>query len=173
MQHRKLNNLHRVFILQQAAAFEKSATAIQRKLSDPDAMHLYGFKPVHVSVQRVDYILRHLKPEDILMQREIYLKDYSNIPLAFKKIRILELVKMYEEIADVKMKGVLGMRLNILKQIREEIGEDVEKLIDAIRSVKPNSIINIIGDIGSEENLDKNLSAIFSRRGKSNRFSEN
>jgi len=106
----------RAFIIRRLAEYATYAT-IYEEISSPNAKKLYGFTPFKQSYDSLYKRAKRIPPEEINEEREKWLKELRDIPLAQKKVRILALCKIYQD-------GDKAVRLKALKQIKEEVGED-------------------------------------------------
>jgi len=161
MAAKKLNDDHKVYICQRYASYQADATEIAEDLASLKIAEEHEFEAVDISHVRVHQIIK-AESEKIADLRSSYLADFSELPLAFKKMRLMELVKMYNSIA----KGALTKKLignvevvcsdlettkqmqSILRDMKAEMGEDVEKLADAMRNRNGDTyhITQIIGE---------------------------
>lgn len=151
----KLEKAHERFILNRIARFIEKPSHIQELLADQDTGDRYGFEPVEITAAGVGAAIKRIKERqsvELSEARAEFMIDYSDCPLAHKKIRILELEQMYHKIASEKCKKtgeVFGYRTvqqeqrAILKQIAEELDEDVETLAAAIRANKDQSPVKM------------------------------
>jgi len=118
------------------AAFNNSSTTIRDMLRDDDTATRFGFSPVIVSQQAVSKKMSKFTPDEINEERKRFLEDFTDTPLAFKKVRVKELCDIYKKLVNDPIaygKGVVKARLQVLRDIKAEIGEDIEKLADALR----------------------------------------
>lgn len=144
MATRKLTGDHRRFILQQVAAFERSPSLITRRLASAKWGEDFNFTPVQMSTSRVHAVMQRLDPELIKAARLDYLDNFDRIPLAFKKERILYLVDLLKKTKKLKTNDMFGNKIDasdvtkidrqmaLIRQIKDEVGEDADKLADAI-----------------------------------------
>ena len=141
---KRLNAKHNLYILQQVANFRESRKEITAELADPEVAAQYGFEPIVITHQRVSQIILKLDPDKLREKRHEYLTDFSTVPLAHKKMRVMELISQYDklELKDPKegtntvqnnLAEIVRLRLAVLKQIKDEIGEDLDKLMEALR----------------------------------------
>lgn len=149
MAKRKIQDIHKLFIIKQVAAFITSSTTIAEQLADADMADRFGFDPVKVSQQRVAILINKIDPESLKSERESYLSDFESNPLAHKRVRCDELTKIYHDLNNQSIMDTekrTSLQLRVLNQIKEEIGEDVSKLADAIAGSGGNNIVNIVND---------------------------
>ena len=139
----KLRPEHRQFIVQQRAMFVLSNTVIAERLENEEYAEEFGFKPVKIHNSRISQILNHdTDPKEIQAKRQSWLADFDDTPLAHKKNRVQELVKLYEDTAEAdfstdKSTGEYHckvIQMGLLRQIKDEIGEDIDKLADALKA---------------------------------------
>lgn len=139
----KLTQEHRQFIIQQRAMFVMSNTVIAERLEDKGYADKFGFTAVKIHNSRISQILnKETEPRDIQVIRQKWLSDFDDTPFAHKKNRVQELVKLYEdaESADFSTSKSTGeyqrkmVQMGLLRQIKDEIGDDIDKLTDALKS---------------------------------------
>lgn len=175
----KLNDRHRQFILHCLASFDTSPSSITRRLNDREEADRFCFKPVKVSVQAVHQAARRMSTDEIAVARARFLVQYDDAPFAHKKMRVLELTRLYEGVdkltKTLKMGDVMTevdissltktrMKCEILNQIRVEMGEDMDKIADAIRSIKSENVLQVIfNSDAARERVEGALGAIFRR----------
>lgn len=112
-----LEGKYRLFIINRLAQW-KNVKSIFNELSDPNARELYGFAPYKGSYNNLYNRQRRIPKEEIFAEREKWLSDLRDIPLAQKKVRILALCKIYNDSTNATVQA------RILDQIRVEVGED-------------------------------------------------
>ena len=117
IKNKATEGLYRAFIIQELAKWT-SYKVIHNKLSDPEAFEKYGFPPYEGSFNALNKRCRRVPKDIIQKERDIWLAELREIPLAQKKIRILALIEIYNDADDEKIK------LSALKQIKEEVGEE-------------------------------------------------
>lgn len=164
----KLTQQHRQFIVQQRARFVMSNTVIADQLEDKAFAEEHGFPPVKIHNSRISQILnQETDPKEIQAIRQSWLADFDDTPFAHKKNRVLELIKLYDEAEDddystIGKGGAVvnsgehvrkTIKTNILKQIKDEIGEDIDKLAEALKTP-----LNVIVDLRIQ-NIEKGLLA--------------
>lgn len=88
------------------------------ELTDKDAFEKYGFEPAVLSVNYFYTYVKNIPPIDIETARVEWHANILEIPLANKKIRILELVKLF------KRASSLTRKQSILRDLKAEAGED-------------------------------------------------
>lgn len=164
----KVMEAHRRFILQQVASFVTCRAEIARRLADPGYAERYGFRPVNVTPQLVTKKIAKFTDKQILEERQRYLVDFTDIPLAHKKERVKELVAIYKELGEIKAKNVLMARAKILETIKAEIGEDIEKLADAIKESGDSNSLHI--HYGDAEFQRKSSASILGNIAERRRF---
>ena len=157
----KLNQAHKRFILKQVAAFNCSPEAIRTLLTDKKQGGEFGFEPVKISNQRLSVIINKLPEDELDAERALYLADFSDTPFAFKKNRVVELMKLYYSLNPTKVdssskekipvneKHVLA-QAKILSDIKSEMGEDADRLA---RSQAGNVTVNVT--IAEREQLEQ------------------
>lgn len=178
MAQQKLMKSHRRFILLQVAGFVDSPGKIKDLLRDDDYAARFGFNPVCVSNQAVCQAIKKLVPADVMAERVRFLDDFSDTPLAHRKKRVEALVKIFIAIEldkTLKVKEQYLLQMKALRDIRAEIGEDFDKLVDAIRGSGDTHIVTIYEGLPADEQEQKlrNLSQIAHRLGDRFRFSGN
>ena len=139
---RKLLTPHRTFIASQVAEFTDSPAKIKAMLNDPAKGEEYGFEPVDINEMYLGRLINHNEEiKDLVVTFQVkYLIDFSRIPLAHKKQRVLELVKLYDKIDKMQTKDGnplsesvrFDKKRMILAQIAGETDETVGRLADAI-----------------------------------------
>jgi len=152
----KLTQEHRQFIIQQRAMFVMSNTVIAKRLEDKAYADKFGFKPIKIHDSRISQILnKETDPKEIQVIRQKWLSDFNDTPLAHKKNRVQELVQLYEdaESADFSTAKSTGeyqrkiIQMGLLRQIKDEIGDDIDKLTEALKApvhvIYENRIENI------------------------------
>ena len=164
----KLTQQHRQFIVQQRARFVMSNTVIAERLEDKEFADEHGFIPVKIHNSRISQILnQETDPKEIQTIRQTWLADFDDTPLAHKKSRVQELSKLYGEADtdDYSTYGKGGMitntgdqarkivKTNIMRQIKDEIGEDIDKLAEALKTP-----LHVIVDLRIQ-NIEKGLLA--------------
>ena len=139
-----LNDQHKDFLITQVATFAETRNRrLAVRLASSRFGEQYNFRPVKITFQGVHQFLS--KPETkarIAEVRRQWSADVYAIELGNKAARINELVKLYHSIDDMKrLDGrelsplrKLELKQQILRHIKEEVGEDVEKLADALRT---------------------------------------
>jgi len=99
------------------------------------------FKKMHrkkLTVQAVSYhAIRNADKID-KVRVDFYKQRVFTFPIAHKGYRIQELQKLYNQT------GAARTRVNILKAARAELGEDIEKLAEAIGKSGGDQIVNIV-----------------------------
>ena len=163
MAARKIFDAHQLFILQQVAAFIDGPTTIRDRLEDVEFADRFGFSAVKITKQRAAQIINRLDPDEIKAERERYLADFDDLPLAHEKVRCEELVKIYRELdnppkgsiyALMNVDKLVALKLRTLAQLKDEIGEDVDKLAKALAASGGSSATLHI-DLGSLPDDDK------------------
>ena len=177
----KLTEAHHRFILNQLASFVFKQQTILDRLKDPDIAEQFGFEPVEITQPRLSQIInKEVDKSELDALRQKWLNDFDDVPLAHKKARVLELVKLYEETdtddyssysaKNAEIQTNSGdrdrkmIKAQILKQIKDEIGEDIDKLANALG--QQTNTFNLgfffLNGSNSEANrlIDANLAAI-------------
>lgn len=160
------------------AGFVDSPGKIKDLLRDDEYAARYGFNPVCVSHQAVGKAIKKLKTADVMAERVRFLDDFSDTPLAHRKKRVQELIKIFLDIEldkNLKPREQYLLQMKALRDIRAEIGEDFDKLVDAIRGSGDTHIVNIYEGLPADEQEQKlrNLSQIAHRLGDRFRVSGN
>ena len=114
---------YRAFIVSELAKYVKSPT-IWRKMTSHTTMVDYGFPPYKGTKNALYKRVKRIPVEIVYQAQEAYLAELRDIPLTQKKIRIFNLIKILKGTTDEKVK------CQVLKQIKEEVGE--EKYLEAI-----------------------------------------
>lgn len=138
---RYMNANHKAFVLL-AYARGFAATEISRMLSDPETALRFDFMPRSVHFTTIYQMAKKFDPEELKMVRLRYLADLTDIRLASKKERVHELSKIVLSISPFI---TAADRINALKAIKAEIGEDVDKITEALKqsgTVVYNSVVN-------------------------------
>lgn len=166
----KINGKHHRFIKQQIASFQINQTEITKMLSDPKIAADNEFNPITVTRQAVQIAISQYDKAELGQMRAVYLTDYGDIPLAFRKERIKELVRMYNKLAN--QRKTITLRAGLLRQIKDEVGEDIDKLAEALRGLtvqhNQHNIFYFDGESDRKRQADSNLAAIFGRNGSGN-----
>ena len=145
----KIEPPHQKFIIDQCAHYCRSSKKIAKMLGDPEVAAENGFEPITISQPAVWIHIKNVSNVEIEKARADYLADWSDLPLAHKKPRVIELVKMFEALdnADYNAKKPLTdlgkdrEKRKILNQIKEEIGEDLNKLAEAMGSASAAALV--------------------------------
>ena len=148
----KLTERHKLVLLQRVAEFNLSQIRLSEMLADKESAEKYGYDPVVVTAQRVGQVIRAFPPELVAKERQKFLDDFGSLPLAHKKMRVIELSKLYSKTE------ITSEKQSILRDIKAEIGEDIEKLANAMRTRNGDNyynITNIIGEARSAEPDDR------------------
>lgn len=136
---------HIDYLASQFAIFDSNVSNLTENLKNSDIAEEYGFDVIDITREA---IRRHTKQESfidlVFAHQTKYLADFSNIKLAHKKERAKELIKLYESIDE--MKKIDGKhlaesvrfdkKLMVLRDIRAEMGDDIERLAKAIEKEK-------------------------------------
>ena len=160
---------HHIFLVQCVARFITSPTELSKYLASKKWGKTCEFKPIQVLPRDVIHYCRLIPNAEIAEVRNKYLTDFSETPLAFKVERLKELTKLYRQVdgltrlvrrrvasgeehgsmafedseLDLGQVQKLEKKLVILRQIKDEMGEDAEKLASAIREARV-PILNIV-----------------------------
>lgn len=148
----KITPRHKRFILMQVAAFESRQRHLAAMLADEKVAGEYGFKPITVSHQRVRGIIAKIDPAELERTRAELYRDFSGIPLAHKRNRLMELQHMYDDLVELSQAAAStedriafhSRMQTILKHVRDEIGEDIDKLADALRAGGVHNHFNFV-----------------------------
>lgn len=157
-----IDESHKRYISSCAAAFIVRPTEIAKRLGMQKYGDEFGFEPVKIGNERIRQLLLEIPKRTLDSLRRSYLADFSKTPLAHKKFRIEELTRLYKQVdsltqlrigrsktedgytvSSVSQSVKLDKKLAILKQIRDEVGEDVDKLADALRDSKATVNVNL------------------------------
>jgi len=111
---------------------------------------------IEITEQAVDHYKKKY-PEKVTAAREEYGRDLLRFPIANKVWRLEKLQKIFNEATDYKT------ILKALAQARIEIGEDVEKLSEAIRNSGGRTFNFDLGKLpeGDRENIRDQFGAFF------------
>jgi len=151
---RKLGSAHKRFILMMLGRFVHP-TEMSRLLKDEDVAEEYGFKPVGLDRATIWKCTRKFTDEEIAASRACYLESLEDIPVASKKYRLDQLQQIIDD-----EKATLKVKISALAQVYKEIGEDVDKMADALRRGGGQHYV-FVG--GSDDKQDRQLAAIFGR----------
>ena len=142
----KLNARHKVVLAQQVAAYNDSPTLLAAWFQDEDNAILHKFDAVKMCQQRYFQLVKALDPKEIAELREQYLAEFNDCPLAHKKVRVMELSKMYDSIDRRGLKKTVTVKgggteevecslieetqamQSILRDIKSEVGEDINRM---------------------------------------------
>ncbi len=169
----KVSKAHKLFMLQEIAEFNDSPKAIRDLLADPEVAERHQFRPLtDISYSRIYKIVTGFDKQLVAKKRAEYLVNFNDVPLAFKKCRLKELQKLYDDLSKNAMsygKGVLRKKIDILSLMARETNEDFDKLIDAINLANNHSgdvVTNvIINNFTAEQQktINRNLESAFGR----------
>jgi len=120
----KINDYHKEVLCNQVAEFNTSPTQLAEWFQDKENAERYGFEPVSVSIPRIFQLIKKIDPNLIHEKRQAYLANFDDIPLSYKKMRVVELAKLY-----AAAKGMTAKQ-SILRDIHNEMGENIEKMRD-------------------------------------------
>lgn len=137
----KLNELHKEFLVNMAAAFVTNSSELARQLNSNTVAAEYDFPPVKVSSITVSRFLRSVDKIELGRRQADFLQDLTRSPFAHKRNRIDELEKLYhqvDEMCDEKGKPLsdaykLSRRIELLREVRTEVAEDMDKLCKAVQ----------------------------------------
>ncbi len=141
----KLDQNHINFLAGQFAKFENNISKLTEQLKKPEIAEEYNFDVIEVTRQAVSW---HIKREDfidkIMLYQTEYLSDFKDMALAHKKERAKELIKLYNSIDKItKTDGKLlaettrlDKKLMVLRDIRAEMGDDIERIAQALEKDK-------------------------------------
>jgi len=124
------------FVINQLAKWT-AQSRIYQMLTSPDAEELYGIETWEGSINSFWKRVKKIEPYEIEMARTEYLADFTDIPLAHKKERVLELIKLLHSIPEYitvltkhkkeveifNQRGI-GEKRKLLAEIRAEMGEE-------------------------------------------------
>ena len=153
---------HKEFMVMMLARFEKPAI-IARMLNDPAIADEYGFDLVLLNPSTVWKHCKKFKPELIEAVRAEWLSSIVDIPIAHKKWRLEQLLRIYYTTFDPKD------RIAALKQAANEIGENFDKLADALKQSGDNHYHLHVNDDDRKQHKS-NLESIFATIDKRRRF---
>ncbi len=142
---------HKTFLLTQVSRCLTSATVLKRMLEDTDVAAEYGFEPLSVSREAIWQQVAKLDPELVKDLREKYLSDFDSVYIAQKKNRVVELSRMYMKLPELAVKA----KLDILRAVKDEIGEDMDKLAKALGQSQFNLQFLVVN--GSDPKLSSAL----------------
>lgn len=141
MAFKKLLARHKEVLYEQVAAFNNSPTTLSPWFADQENADRYGFEPIKIGVSRICQVIQRLDIEKIEEKRAEFLAHFNDTPLSFKKIRVMELSKLYDGAKSISAKQ------SILRDIHNEMGENLEKMRD---------ITNILV-LNTQERFDERL----------------
>ena len=145
MAAQRVNEKHKAFLLNQVARFEGSAAELARRLNDPVLGKLHGFEPIRVAKTTVQRHVAKITKAELSKERTKFLMTFENTPLAHTKMRVLELAEMIEELDELmktlkadgapvrELLAVYAQKQGLLRDLRAEGGEDIDKMAKAIR----------------------------------------
>ncbi len=185
---KKLKEPHLTFLRHQLSRLQIKPTELAERLNNPVYAEEHGFDLVKISYQAVQRYIKSIPKMEMAQLQAVYLTDFSDTPLANKKIRIIELIKIYLDIENGKMTRTIkakdgtdkeidltpaakaAFKMSVLKQIHDEAGEDVDKMAEALRGISVSHQYNIFNLDGSgngadRQKLDRNLETIFGPTG--------
>lgn len=149
---------HKEFLLNQVARCLVSATILKRLLENSATADEYGFQPISVSREAVYQQIEKLPADEITKRRKKFFDDFDDCPLAHKKNRVEALSRQYYNSEDNREKR------EILRQIKDEIGEDLDKIAKALGQQTNNFNLGFYVFNGSSDAsnriIDANLEAI-------------
>ena len=180
--NKKLTAEHRTFLRHQLSRLEIKPTELAPRLNDPVYAEEHGFPLLKVCYQTVQAYIKTIPKMEMAQMQAVYLTDFSDTPLAFKKIRIIELVKIYlsietmtretpkGKIVKLTAKAQAAFKMDVLKQLKDEVGEDVDKMAEALRGISVSHQHNIFnldgnGNGANRQHLNRNLANIFGSTG--------
>ena len=151
---------HHRFLIECVARFITNPGELCTRLKSKKWGYKCGYDPIEIKPYELRKYLSHVDSKEVAIVRNNYLTDFSETPLAFKVERLKELTKLYKQ-ADGLTKLIrrpikqtdstikyeeqelklgesdrMDKKLAILRQIHDEMGEDAEKLADAIRNAR-------------------------------------
>ena len=148
---RKIQDSHIAFMMRMLGTMSRRPFQIHEMLMSAEAGAEHGFEPIDdITQARVTEVLRELRQNraaEIVELQTTYMADFSVLPLAYKKHRVEQLADMYASV-DTMTKGFKGRKENaipltdekkvfikrqLLRDIKDEIGEDIEKMAAALR----------------------------------------
>ena len=122
MYKRKTTDRHLEVLRQQVAAYNDSPTGLVDWFQAQENADRFGFEPIKLCKQRIHQLIHEIEPEELVKLRKEFLGEFDDCPLSHKKMRVMELAKMYR-----KANNPIAQQ-SILRDIRGEMGEDLEKL---------------------------------------------
>lgn len=180
--NKKLLPEHRLFLKHQLSRLEISPLDLRDRLNDPKFAEEHEFPLIKVCYQTVQRFIKSIPKMEMAQMQAVYLTDFSDTPLAWKKIRIQELIKIYLSIENMTRetpkgklvnlteRGKATFKMNVLKQLKDEVGEDVETMAEAMRGISVSHQHNIFnldgtGNGTERQQLNRNLASIFGPTG--------
>lgn len=165
---------HQEFLISQVATFaEARQRRLAAQLASAKFAEEYGFSPIRISHQAIGQFLRKPEIRDrVNAMRLQWSSDVYSIRLGNKSARISELVKLYESVDTMKRPdgkeysamARAELKQQLLRHIKEEVGEDVEKLADAMRTGarQPGVVLNFWEKLSGTEQaqFDRDLAAV-------------
>jgi hypothetical protein len=161
----KLSQTHRKFIVWTCATETWSPTEICRRLRDDEVAKEHGFNPVIVTTSAIFHLTkgggrRCLKDQIVALQLQLA-TDFSTLPLAQKYGRVATLTRLIKlAVGDQATTDTQKIRLiqGLLRQIKEEIGEDMDKLAEALAASGTSLNFNFSGAPGEgQQSLRNNI----------------
>ena len=166
------------WLIEQVSAFKNNAADLAEQLGDKDIATRNGFTPVKVTQQGVHAAIQRI-PRDVLIEkRRAYMNSFIDVELAHSRARVEKLVAMIGEVGscdNLSPSGKLKLKAQFLNQIKDEIGEDVDKIADALGRSGSDHHHFYLGpiDASEEQQLDGSLGVIFGRNGDRFRSADN
>ena len=132
---------------------------IVKLMGDADWMIQFDLPSRHVDKTSIQNRISQFTPKEISTARAAYYSTFDDVPLAHKKNRILMLQKIaFRRSTDDET------RIQVLKAIRDEIGEDTDKIADALRGAGPRVDAGappVESNVDSKPNIRESLRTTF------------
>lgn len=125
----KINDHHKEILCSQVACYNDSPTKLASWFQDKENADRFGFKPVSVSIPRICQLIQKIDADDLAEKRQEYLALFDDTPLSHKKVRVVELSKLYHEAKGITVKQ------GILRDISNEMGESLDKMRGDITNI--------------------------------------
>ena len=157
----KLNDAHKNFILKQVSTCNVKITLIARMLDDAVLGKEYNFDPVSITHQAVSNHISKIGKTEIAGMQVEYLTDFNTSPFAHKLNRVKELERMYwqSQFDEPNSHVERNHRLQILRDIKAEIGDDVKMLTEAM--AQSGTTVNV--SVAVEEKVNSRMKNVMRR----------
>lgn len=125
---------------------------IYRTVTDPERCAGLGIEPITASRSGWDNCMSRVTKEELKAARDEYLSTFEDVELAQKKVRVLELARMYKKFSVKARRGdreaCMECRM-LLKQIADEVGEDarLEAVAKSGGSPAPAMTPELLGEL--------------------------